>query len=158
MTIKAIKFAAIFGLLTFLYSAPSYSQSDEEIKAMQQLAQAEVRLVFIRNLNLTEEEADAFWPIYDEYRSALGVVGIDMAALLHDYISNFQNMTDEKAGDLTGRFFEIQQATLNVKMEYAEKMAGVVPAITVAKFVQIENKLSAIGRYQLASQIPLIQE
>ena len=158
MKSKIIKFAFIIGIFAVSFSTPSYSQTEEEMKVMQELAVAEVRLIFIQSLNLSKEEGDAFWPIYDAYRAELLEVGQKNSELISDFAAHYQNMTDEVAGDLTTRYFANEEARLAIRIKYREKMAKVLSPIKVAKFVQIENKLIAIGQYQLASHIPLMQE
>ncbi len=153
-----IKFAVILGLSSFAFSAPSFSQTNEEMKAMQDLAAAEIRLVYIQGLRLTEEEGDNFWPIYDAYREELMALGEENLQLIKDFAASYQSMTDAVAYDLTNRYFSSEKKRLALRVEYREKMAKVISPTKVAIFVQIENKLTAIARYQLAAQIPLMQE
>lgn len=153
-----IKFAMILGLFSFALSAPSYSQTNEEMKAMQDLAAAEIRLVYIQGLRLTEEEGDNFWPIYDAYREELMAIGEENLQLIIDFAAAYQSMTDDVAYDLTNRYFSSEKKRLALRVEYREKMAKVISPTKVAIFVQIQNKLTAIARYQLAAQIPLMQE
>ena len=153
-----IKFAVILGLSSFAFSAPSYSQTNEEMKDMQDLSAAETKLIFIQGLNLTKEEGAIFWPIYDAYREKLMVMGEENLQLIIDFAAAYQSMTDDVAYDLTNRYFSSEKKRLALRVEYREKMAKVISPTKVAIFVQIENKLTAIARYQLAAQIPLMQE
>ena len=152
---------SIFAITLFLFSfssIPAWSQTNEEVAAMQQMAQTEVRLVFIRNLTLSEEEGAIFWPLYDQYRAEVNEVGAKTSNVINEYIANIQNLTDAQAADLTKRYFEAEKERAEINLKYAENMFAVLPAKKVAKFLQIENKLMAVGRYILASKIPLIQE
>ncbi len=153
-----IKFAIILGLSTFAFSAPSFSQTTEEMKAMRELAAAETKLIYIQALSLTQEEGEAFWPIYDTYREEIKAMGDEYLQLIQDFAASFQNMTDEKAYELTNRYFDWEERRLALRMEYRGKVAEVLSPVKVIIFVQIENKLTAILRYQLAAQIPLMQE
>jgi len=153
-----IKFAVILGLSSFAFSAPSFSQTNEEMKAMQDLAAAETKLIYIQGLKLTEEEGDNFWPIYEAYREELKAMGEENLQLIQDFAAAYQSMTDDVAYDLTNRYFSWEKKRLALRVEYREKMAKVISPTKVAIFVQIENKITAIARYQLAAQIPLMQE
>lgn len=155
------KSISIFAITVFLFSFGSlqaWSQTNEEVEAMKNLAQAEVKLVFIRNLALSEEEATIFWPLYDQYRADAAKVGLKTSNLINEYIANLQNLTDAQAIDLTQRYYGAEKERIELNLEYLEKMMAVLPGKKVAKFLQIENKLMAVARFNLASKIPLIRE
>jgi hypothetical protein len=44
-----------------------------------------------------------------------------------------------------------------LKQTYAEKLSRVIPAAKAARYIQIENKIRAVVRYQLADVIPLVE-
>jgi hypothetical protein len=46
---------------------------------------------------------------------------------------------------------------MKLKRSYVPKLEKVVPGMKVARYLQIENKIRAIGKYELAAQIPLVQ-
>ena len=50
-------------------------------------------------------------------------------------------------GELTGR----------TKIEGAAKLAPILPATKVARYIQIENKIRALVRFELADKIPLVK-
>jgi len=37
------------------------------------------------------------------------------------------------------------------------KLEKVIPVMKVTRYIQIENKIRAIGKYELAAQIPLVE-
>jgi hypothetical protein len=47
---------------------------------------------------------------------------------------------------------------LKVRRDYIDEFAKVVPGLTVARFYQIENKIDAVVRYDLAATIPVVQQ
>jgi len=47
------------------------------------------------NLGLDDEEAQAFWPIYDRYEGELSAIRTRLAALIDDYTKNFATLSDE---------------------------------------------------------------
>ena len=155
---KFLKLLAISGVLAFSFSTPTFSQTDKEIEAMQSLGRAQIKFIFIQGLDLSTEEMGVFWPLYDAYRADLSKLGEKSSKLINDYAASYLTMTNEVAEDLTTRFFAGEKQGLAIRIKYRNKMAEVLSPIKVAKFIQIENKLIAIARYQLASQIPLMQE
>jgi hypothetical protein len=110
------------------------------------------------NLDLSDEEAAKFWPIYDRYQAAINVVGDRMAALVEDYIAHFRDLSNDKALQLVGDYLNAEADRLKVRRDYLAEFSKVLPGRTVARFYQIENKMDAVLRYDLASTIPVVEE
>jgi hypothetical protein len=51
----------------------------------------------------------------------------------------------------------IDQDELTLRKTYADQLGKVIPGIKVARYLQIENKIRAAIRYDLAKGIPLVQ-
>ena len=51
----------------------------------------------------------------------------------------------------------IEQAEANLKSTYAPKLSKVLPVRKVARYLQIENKIRAVVKYELATGVPLVQ-
>jgi hypothetical protein len=66
-------------------------------------------------------------------------------------------MTDDGAAKLLKEFMSIQGDRLKLQESYLPKFQKVLPAVKVARFYQIENKIRAVVDYDVASEIPLIK-
>ena len=51
----------------------------------------------------------------------------------------------------------IQQAEVKLQSSYVPKLNKALPATKVARYQQIENKIRAVIKYDLAATIPLVQ-
>ena len=51
----------------------------------------------------------------------------------------------------------IDQAELAKRQSFLPNIQAVLPATKVARYLQIENKIRALIKYELASAIPLVQ-
>jgi len=110
------------------------------------------------NLALTDEEAAAFWPVYDDYQKDLAKVQDRMLALIQDYAEHFSTMTDERADALVDEYLEIEQDRVEVRRAHLKDIAKALPGRKVMRFYQIENKIDAVLRYDLAASIPVIEQ
>jgi hypothetical protein len=108
---------------------------------------------------LTESEAKGFWPIYGQYQKDLQKINQRLANLLESYAADFRgkSLTDEKAKKLIDEAVAIEQAEANLKSTYAPKLSKVLPVKKVARYLQIENKIRAVVKYELATGVPLVQ-
>jgi len=110
------------------------------------------------NMDLTDDEAKAFWPLYDRYETDLGSLRTRMAALVADYTENFTAMSDDKAEEILEEYLKIESERALIRESYADDFAEVLPPKKVVRFYQIENKIHAVVRYDLARTIPVIEE
>jgi predicted outer membrane protein len=146
----------------FFGSAPLGVAQDKPADNMQILRdkiRADKKLVVATNMELTESEAKDFWPIYDQYQADLRKINQRMANLLESYADDYRNksLTDDKAKKLINEATAIDQAEANLKSTYAPKLSKVLPVRKVVRYLQIENKIRAVVRYDIASGVPLVR-
>ena len=132
--------------------------TDANMQILLDKVKADKKLVVAANMDLSEAEGKAFWPVYDAYQKELQVINERMAKTILAYADayNKKALTDDLAKQLTGEALAIDQDELTLRKTYAAKLNGVLPATKVARYIQIENKIRAAIRYELAIGIPLV--
>jgi predicted outer membrane protein len=148
--------------LTLIGFAPLGLAQDKPADTMQILRdklKADKKLVVAANMELTESEAKGFWPIYDEYQKDLQKLNQRIATLLDSYADDFRkkSLTDDKAKKLINDAVAIDQAEADLKSAYAPKLSKVLPMRKVLRYLQIENKIRALVKYDIASGVPLVR-
>ena len=140
---------------------PAWAQDKaaDNMQILQEKIKADKKLVVAQNMGLTESEAKAFWPVYDQYQNDLTAINQRMVGLIQSYAADYraQSMTDEKAKKLINEFVAIGKAEGGLNESYVPKLSQVLPPKKVARYLQIENKIRAAIKYELAGQIPLVQ-
>ena len=131
----------------------------DNMQILRDKIKADKKLVVASNMELTESEAKDFWPIYDQYQKDLQKINQRIANVLEGYAADFRgkSLTDEKAKKLIDEAVAIEQAEANIKSTYAPKLSKVLPVKKVARYLQIENKIRAVVKYDLAQGVPLVQ-
>jgi hypothetical protein len=129
-----------------------------EIEAARKLIDKERRVVIAGEMNLTDAERKEFWELYADYAAEMSEVSKDYANQITRYADNFDNMTDAVAKELLEGYFRVRRNRLKIREKYRRRYAKVLPVIKVARFYQVESKLDAVYDFQLASQIPLIED
>ena len=131
----------------------------DNMQILRDKIKADKKLVVATNMELTESEAKGFWPIYDQYQKDLQKINKRMANVLESYAADFRgkSLTDDKAKKLIEEAVAIEQAEANLKSTYAPKLSKVLPVKKVARYLQIENKIRAVVKYDLAQGVPLVQ-
>jgi hypothetical protein len=148
-------------LVTLAFAMPGVAQDKpaDNMQILRDKIKADKKLLVATNMELTESEAKGFWPIYDEYQKDLQKINRRIVSLLESYASDFRNksLTDDKAKKLIDEAIAIEIAEADLKSTYAPKLGKVLPVKKVARYLQIENKIRAVVKYDLAQGVPLVQ-
>jgi hypothetical protein len=148
-------------IVTFGVAVQSVSQDKpaDNMQILRDKIRADKKLVVATNMELTESEAKGFWPIYEQYQKDLQKINQRVANLLESYADDFRrkSLTDDKAKKLINEATAIDQAEANLKSTYAPKLSKVLPIIKVVRYLQIENKIRAVVKYDIASGVPLVR-
>jgi hypothetical protein len=149
--------AAVLVVCLAIPLAAQESKPADNMGIVRDAIRAEKKVLVADNMGLTEAEAKAFWPVYEEFQSAMKPVVDRKIALIQEYAANYETMTDEAAGKLLKDFMALQKDEVKLSDSFVPKFQKVLPAIKVARYFQIENKVRAVVDYDLAAQIPLVK-
>ena len=151
-----MKTASIVLGLALLASAPAFAQATE-LEVARGIAQAERKAVVATNLDLTEDEAVAFWPLYGDYHNERRKNDDRLASLIRNYAEHQADMTDQKAMELLKELHKIDAADLDLAKSWVKRFQKVLPDLKVLRYYQIERKLDAVVDYGLSATIPLVK-
>jgi hypothetical protein len=108
-------------------------------------------------MDLTDEEAQQFWPIYNRYTDELAELWDTKFALLTEYAQNYTAMSNEQADSYIKGRAAVEESIMQLRLKYLPVFRKVLSGKGTALFFQMDWRLSLIVDLQLASQIPLIQ-
>ena len=131
---------------------------DANLDILRSTIRANKKALVASSLTLSDEEAAKFWPLYDEYQKKLTAVNDRLVALIKDYTTNYATLTDEHAMKLTEQYLDVEKDRNEVRREYLGRFGKLLPGRKVARFYQIENKMDAVIKYDLAEEIPVVEE
>src|SRR5262249_23282855 len=137
---------------------PPTSQAVAKLDVLVDAIRANRKALVAVNLKLTDEEATKFWPIYDRYQQEINAVGDRLVGVIQDYTANFSDLSNDKAIKLVEEYLTIEADRVKVRRAYVDEFAKALPGRKVARFYQIENKMDAVIRYDLAATIPVVEE
>jgi len=109
------------------------------------------------NLQLTPAEEKGFWLVYDSYQADLDKITERLGKLIVDYAKEFNadSLSDAKAKELMKNYLACEEDIIKLKKSYLSKFDAVIPGKKVMTYYQLENKIGAVIRYDMAGQIPL---
>jgi len=154
-----VMIAALFAAPVLAQSKPAASPPADNMQILREKLKADKKLVVAANMELTEAEAKGFWPVYEEYQKELQKINQRIASTIVAYAKehNAKSLTDEKAKTLLDQYLGVEEAELKLKRSFVPRLSKVLPGRKVARYLQIENKIRAIVKYEIAAEVPLVQ-
>jgi hypothetical protein len=137
---------------------PAGLAADTNLTLLLDAIRANRKALIAANLNLTDQEAAKFWPVYDRYQKEINALQDRLVAVIQDYIANFSDLSNDKAMKLVNEYLSIEADRVKVRQSYVDEFAKTMPGRKVARFYQIENKMDAVTRYDLAATIPVVEQ
>ena len=136
---------------------PAADKPADTMQILREKLQADKKLLIAANMDLTEAEARNFWPIYEAYQKDLHKINDQIAMTLVAYAKeyNANTLTDAKARQLLDQSMAIDEAETKLRRSYVPRLAKVLPGRKVARYMQLENKVRALVRYEIAGEVPL---
>jgi polyhydroxyalkanoate synthesis regulator phasin len=163
-TVKALwALLSVTALMVVIAAFPVPALSQEKpadnMQILRDKIKADKKLLVSENLNLTESEAKGFWPVYEEYQKDLVAINRRIVNLIKSYAEDYNanTLTDEKAKKLTDELVAIGKAEADLQAASVPKLSKVLPPKKVARYLQIENKIRAVVKYELAKAVPLVE-
>ena len=141
-------------------SASVFAQNyTDSMKKFAEEIKNDKKTLILANMVLNEEQKESFLPIYEEYQAELLKINERIVSLIQNYASayNSNSITDNTATQLLSEMNSISSREAEMQGEFSKKLLTVLPAIKVAKYMQMENKIRAVLNYELAAQIPLVK-
>jgi hypothetical protein len=146
-------------MVTVVFAQGSYKQHKEQIELTRWSIQSERKAAVANNLQLSEQESKSFWPLYDDYRAAMGKVGERTIKLITDYADAYtkNNLSNDQARRMVNDYLSIETDKLKVKKRYLKRFQEVLPPKKLARFFQIDNKMDAFINATIAKEVPLVE-
>jgi hypothetical protein len=105
---------------------------------------------FTKKMNLTSQEAEKFWPVYNEFQDKKFRIQEERLLLNRSFNQNKEVMTDKeltKAGD---RYIALEVQETSLSQEYYNRFKEILPPIKIIRMFQAENqyKLQLLNELQ----------
>lgn len=151
MLFAACAMFAFVGLCNAQTMTPSLTSSIEVVRAD---TQADRVTIITQSMNFSEKDAAAFWPLYRKYEYERSLLDDRRVAVIKTYSEKFPNLTDADAQSMAQEMMECDVRLADLKKRYFKKFTGVLPALTVATFFQVEHRIDLLMDMRVESSLP----
>ena len=138
-------------------AASNQTASDEDINLFRKDVRSLKKQLIAANMDLTDTEAQQFWPIYDRYAAELAAILDPKYALLKNYAQNYTTLTSEQAENYIKGRAAVEESVMKLRLKYFPIFRQILSGRATALFFQLDWRLGLIMDLQLASQTPLIE-
>lgn len=133
------------------------SSIDQDIALLRKNLRGQRKKIIAANLPLTPNEAEKFWPIYEQYVGELVRINDVKYALIKQYVQASGTITDDQADASVKQWLGVDESVNQLKTKYVPIFRKVLSAKNTALFYQLDRRVQLMIDLQLASQLPLIE-
>lgn len=117
----------------------------------------EERKITTEFIALSEQEAQAFWPIYDDYQRTLRKFLRKIAALTFRYIHDYKTLSDEQADAIVGEIIDMEIEKLIIIKNYTGQFRSVLSPKKMLLFLQTVPAIEIGFALKIMSETPLVK-
>ena len=144
--------------VTLALAALSAAAQDvaQSLELSREVVDQQKRMIVAGSLPLSDQEADAFWPLFDEFQKELKKIDGREDRLVAAFAAEYHDLSDARARAMLDEALQIDEDRLKLAREWMGRMTPVLPPRLLVRYFQLENKFQAIVAADLARQIPLV--
>jgi hypothetical protein len=152
---KAYNILLTAGMAMFVWTGNAETVNDD-IQAKRSALKVDRKAAVAEELQITEQEGKAFWPLYQQYRAEMDKSGDALIALIKDYAQLYPNVPDDRAKVMLNQLCDLEKQLVETRNSYLKKFQEVISPAKTLRFAQVESRLDLALRNGLAAGVPLV--
>ena len=98
---------------------------------------------FTKRLNLSSQEAEKFWPVYNEYQNMRIKIQLERQQLNRAFNQNVANLSDRDITELGDKLIGLEVKEAELAVEFHKRVKTILPPAKVLRLYQAENQYRA---------------
>ncbi len=123
-------------LVCFLFTALPFFAQEEDRDAQRERIKALKVAYFTQELNLNEQIAEKFWPIYNEYEKERR----ELHKREHIDLKNVECITEDEAENLIDEFLSVENEEYKIKKQLFKDLKQIISAKNIIKLHKLEDE------------------
>ena len=128
---------------------------DGDIQLLKSNIRSQKKQIVAANMDLTDREAEKFWPVYDRYAADMAKTYDTKITLFQEYLEDNDSMSGDQAESYLRRRAAVEEDVMQLRLKYLPEFRKVLTGRETALFFQIDWRLDLMINLQLA-QAPMI--
>jgi hypothetical protein len=130
---------------------------DKDIQLLKSNIRSQKKQIVAANMDLSDTEAEKFWPVYDRYAADLAKIYDTKIGLFQEYLESYDSMSGEEAESYLRRRAAVEEDVMQLRLKYLPEFRKVLSGREAALLYQIDWRLDLMINLQLA-QAPMINQ
>ena len=131
--------------------------SDEDIQMLRKDIRAQRKDLIAVNMRLMPDEAEKFWPVYEQYISELVATNNKKYALIKQYVQTGGVFTDAEAEEAVRQWVAVDESVAALRTKYIPNFRKVLSPKNEAMFYQLDRRVQLMIDLQLMALIPMVE-
>ena len=137
---KKNNFSSLLFLLLLFAAFVSRAQNKPPTDDQREKIEAQKVAFITEQLQLTSEEAQKFWPVYNQYSNSKEELTHEFFKGIRRFRPNDDAMSDKDAADLADNYIKHAQKMLDIQKEYHLKFKEILPPKKLLKLYNVERE------------------
>ncbi|OSY87437.1 hypothetical protein WH52_11210 [Tenacibaculum holothuriorum] len=142
-------------IIAFISIKTTAQNKQDKIRYAIEMADKEYKDIIRYNMNFTESETNAFWPILNEYLTKKDEV---FAKEVNIFLTDYSKLSARGAENILKRMNKSEKELRALKNKYFKKIKKHLPIKKYLRFLQIDHYIEVARDFKLSSQMPLVRE
>ena len=95
---------------------------------------------FTKKMNLTSQEAEKFWPVYNDYQKQKNLIMREKIMLIRDFNQNESFLNDSQLTEMGDKLIKYISDESSLAVAFHKKIRELLPPAKVIKYYQAENQ------------------
>ena len=95
---------------------------------------------FTKKMNLTSQEAERFWPVYNDYQKQKNLIQREKIMIMRDFNQNESILDDRQLTEMAEKLIKGMSDENSLAVGFHKKIRELLPPSKVLKYYQAENQ------------------
>src|SRR6188768_1230252 len=129
----------LLATLAIMFFCVSVFAQQTETELIRSAFKLEKKAVVAEFLQLSNDDATKFWPIYEKYEQDRSALGTRRIKLIESYVEKYDKMDDASTNDLVKESASIQKKEVALRQKYYGSVKKSISTSVAARFYQVED-------------------
>ena len=153
--------SALLFAVAVISASPAWAQGNAadvtDMQALRTAVRTDKKAYVASVLQLTDAEAEKFWPAYDAYQRTFEMTNREKVVTLEGVIAQDKPISDPYAKQIAKDVIAADEIEVKARRTLYNRLLKAVPAKKALQYLQLEAKIRAVQAYDVAQAIPLVK-
>jgi hypothetical protein len=153
LTSQMKRLLSVLVFAVILATAVYGQRIDDSLRYAESIWSMEKKAMILKEMNLTEAEKSAFWPVYESYANAIQYLDMEYLRLL-EYSTD--DLSEKESAALCEHLLLNDLLLAKTRKQYFKKFKKAISPAQAGKFMQLDDSFRTMLRLRTQKQAPAI--